>query len=66
MMSAPKNIRPERNTDDHLNYWISKIEAGWQPNRRIRAMGYSELAEFFGVEDHVYLGKIKHLLWPSK
>lgn len=40
--------------------WLARIEAGWRPNRRIRAMGYHERAEFFGV----YIWEYLNVLYP--
>lgn len=31
------------------SYWLSKIEAGWRPNRRIGQLGYYSAARWFGV-----------------
>jgi hypothetical protein len=41
-------------------WWLAQLDAGWSPNRRVRAMGYSEAARFFGV----YLWEYLNVLAP--
>jgi len=43
------------------SFWIERIAAGWRPNRRIRAMGYVEAAEFYGV----YVWEYTEVLRPA-
>lgn len=39
-------------------YWIEQFEAGWRPNRRIRAMGYDSAAQWYGVWIWEYINVI--------
>jgi len=50
---------PERSP--RLEYWLNRVEYGWRRNRRIRAMGASESARFFGV----YMWEWLNVLWPA-
>lgn len=43
-------------------WWIDRIKAGWRPNRRIRALGYDDSAEFFGVYIWEWLNVLSPLL----
>jgi hypothetical protein len=49
---------PEPST--RLQWWLDRITAGWRPNRRIRAMGYDESADWFGI----YIWEWTNVLWP--
>ena len=44
------------------SHWIYRIENGWRPNRRIRAMGYDEASQYYGVYIWEYLNIISPLL----
>jgi hypothetical protein len=52
---------PPPEPSPRLVYWQARIEAGWMPNKRIRAMGYHEAAEFFGVYIWEYLNVLAPL-----
>lgn len=43
-----------------LQEWQARFAAGWQPNGRIRTMGYHEASKFYGVYIWEYIKKI----WP--
>ncbi len=45
--------------------WVAKIRAGWRPNRRVRAMGYYEEAEFYGVYIWELMNVIDPLIYHS-
>ena len=45
-----------------LAAWVQRIARGWRPNRRVRAMGYHEAAEFFDVYIWEYLNVIRPAL----
>jgi len=51
---------PERST--RCQWWVDRINKGWQPNGRIRSMGYYEAAIFYGVYIWEYLEVISPLL----
>lgn len=44
-----------------LGKWIAKIQSGWTPNKRIRALGYYSSAEFFQIYLWEYLNVIRFL-----
>ncbi len=43
-----------------LLYWKKRIRAGWRQNSRIKRLGYSEAARYFGV----YVWEWLHVLSP--
>ena len=42
--------------------WVTRIRAGWRPNRRISGMGYYDSAEYYGVYIWEYLNVLSPLL----
>lgn len=42
---------------DRCQWWQQRIRDGWRPSRRIRAMGWSEAARYYGVYcwEYIYL-----------
>jgi hypothetical protein len=55
-------LEPPPEPSPKLAEWVSKIDRGWRPNRRIRTMGYDESAEFYGVYIWEYLNVISPLI----
>jgi len=43
-------------------WWIARIKSGWQPNRRIRSMGYYGSAEWYGVYIEEFMSVLSPLL----
>lgn len=52
---------PPPKPSNNLNLWITKIEKGWKPNRRIRKLGYYQAALFFKV----YIWEYLNILFPK-
>ena len=60
-------ISPPPEPSARLIYWKEKVEAGWKPNKRIRAFGYDEASEFYGVYIWEYLYVLRPILyWREK
>ena len=53
---------PPPEPSPRLTYWLGLLAHGWKPNRRVRAMGYDQAAEFFGVYIWEYVNVIFPLL----
>ncbi len=49
---------PPPSQSPRCSWWLSRIAAGWTPNRRIRTMGYDESSEWYGVYIWEYLNRI--------
>jgi len=55
---------PPETASPRLAWWEARISAGWQPNRRIRSLGYDEAADFFGVTIWEYVNVLYPHLYP--
>jgi hypothetical protein len=53
-------LDPPPEPSPRLQWWLTRVNAGWRPNRRIRMMGYDESAGWFGV----YLWEWTNVLCP--
>lgn len=47
-----------------LGYWQDRIAAGWRPNKRVRALGYHDSADFYGVYIWEWINVLRPLLDP--
>jgi hypothetical protein len=55
---------PERSA--RCSYWEDRIYEGWSPSKRVRAMGYYEAADFFGVYIWEWLNVLLPLMRGEK
>ena len=52
--------KPPPSPSPRCTWWVSRIKAGWRPNRRISSMGYHSSAEFYGV----YIWEYINVIYP--
>ncbi len=55
--SQPPPVYSER-----CQWWISRIEGGWRPGKRVSCLGYYSKAEFYGVYIWEYLNVLSPML----
>lgn len=59
------SVNPPPEPSDGLRKWLSKIEQGWKPNKRLRSMGYENACDYYRVYVWEYTNILRHKLWEA-